>query len=318
MIVCTVTCSNNLHRAKVMARSVKQFHPEARTVVCLLEEGLHPAACYEGFDEVVLARDLGIDRFYPFLFKYNVYEGSCAMKPFILEYAMTKYGDGHHFLYLDTDMRLYHRLDEIEERLDRHAVILTPHQLEMLGNTPSYLFYGPYNAGAVAVARSSRAKAFLDWWKERLYRYCYFDSRFFLDQRWLNLAPVLFDAHILKHPGYNMAAWNVAEAGRRIVSWTDGIRLRDGHPLCLFHFTCLDGFLQTAIQYTYPDPDEVLRRLLDPYLAELEEMGKSELAAVPWSYNFFRNGKPISEEDRLRFRQLAAGGSGEMNPYLSP
>lgn len=284
MIICTVTSANNLHRAKVMARSAKIHHPEVKVIVCLLEEELHPAASDHYFDELVLAKHLDIANFYSFIYEHNVFEAACALKVFTLKYALNQHPGERKFIYLDTDMKLFSPMDELLVKLDKYSIIITPHQLEMAWNTISYVFYGVYNAGFLAVSRSDEAERFLDWWAERMYHFCFYDNRYFVDQTWLNLVPALFNAYIYRNPGYNMAAWNLHEKNRLITSSNLGSYFFDDQPLCLFHFTCLNGFLQSRMEESIPDQQNSIYSLLENYLTELEEMGRSELINVPWSY----------------------------------
>lgn len=268
-----------------MASSAKQHHPEAKVIVCLLEEELHPAAAYHYFDKVILAKHLGIHHFYDFIFKHNVFEAACALKAFTLKHVMEQYTEEREFIYLDTDMKVFHHFDELLYRLQSHPIVLTPHQLELAWNTISYFYYGTYNAGFIAVSRSYEAERFIQWWADRMYYFCYRERGLSEDQKWLNLVPALFnDVHILRSAAYNMAAWNLHERSRFIVYSKNGTYFRNDGPLCLFHFACLDGFLQSRMKHSVPDRQHPIYTMLDDYLWELEAMGRSELIVIPWSY----------------------------------
>src|SRR3546814_8145195 len=77
----------------------------------------------------------------------------------------------------------------------------------------SSLAHGSYNLGFLAVSRSANSQAFLQWWADRLFLYCYDDKSrgIFTDQKWIDLAPSFFDVAILKHHGYDFATWRSEE-----------------------------------------------------------------------------------------------------------
>lgn len=315
MVICTVTSANNLHRAKLMAKSIKTYHPHAKVIVCLLEESIHESAHSRYFDGLILAKNIGVKHFYSFLFKYNVYEASCAVKAFILRYVMNQYVDESHFVYLDTDMKVYYWLNDLINKLNDHAIVITPQQMEMSAYSVKHIYYGQYNAGIVAITRSDEARRFLDWWADRVYHYCFFDSSFFLDQRWLSIVPSLFEAYIFRHPGYNVAAWNLSEANRVITHVSNGTYFLGNTPLCLFHFSGLNDILPWCIQSAYPDRQNGIQQMLDNYRAELEEMGRSEWIHVPWSYNYFFSGEKILDETRYKYRYHSDWRFKYPNPY---
>jgi hypothetical protein len=61
----------------------------------------------------------------------------------------------------------------------------------------------------------------------------------FTDQRWMYLAPVFVpDPLILRHPGYDVAYWNLPH--RDIRRREDGTWLVNGQPLVFFHFSGID------------------------------------------------------------------------------
>lgn len=313
MIVCTVTSACNLHRAKVMARSIKEHEPQARVVVCLVEEYVHPLADFPYFDEVVLAKDLGVPNFPRMMFKYTVSEGTTAMKPYLVQYVMQRYADERIFLYLDTDMRVYHPLEELFELLEQHSILITPHVLDPKGHDNGYLLAGIFNSGILAFSRSEETERFLTWWGDRVYHYCYFDEKYFADQTWLDFAPVYFNAHIWRHPGYNMAAWNLVE--RKFTHIKNGYHHVNDRPLCIFHYSGLWGLLQQTIQDCCPDSSDPIHGLLAAYERELEEMGRSEVKDIFWSYDFFSSGEFIARESKTKYKEDPDNYRNMANPF---
>ncbi|WP_248927694.1 hypothetical protein [Paenibacillus hamazuiensis] len=301
MIVCTVTSAANLIKAQIMARSVKEHHPDAKVVVCLVEERLHSAAICPFIDEIVLARQTGVPDFYRRMFKYNVNEGTTSMKPDLLRYAMKRYADERDFVYLDSDMKVYAPLTDLLNALRRHSLVLTPHLVSTQLNDTVYLQVGIYNTGIVAMTRSEETVRFLGWWAQRLYRYSYYDDLFFADQKWLDLAPGFFDVHVFGHPGYNMAYWNLHETARSLRRLPDGRYVLAGGPLAVFHFSHAETDLQQYMAAFFPDRGSAIYSLVDSYLEEFTRAGGRVLSMTPWSYDFFSSGEPILTQVRKKY-----------------
>ena len=91
-----------------------------------------------------------------------------------------------------------------------------------------------YNLGFIGVGQRSRP--FLAYWKERLRRESRNDTgnMRFVDQRWVDFVPGMFDCEIVREPRFNVAYWNLHE---RRLEWT-GERYEVEHkPLGFFHFS---------------------------------------------------------------------------------
>lgn len=317
MIICTVTSLNNLYRAKVMANSVREHHPEAKIIVCLVEKEYPPDIPAGYFDEIILARHLNIPSFPNFMFKYWIYEGVTALKPFIIQYAIGKYDDEENFVFLDTDIRIYHPLDELLSLLDSHRIVLTAQQLEAESCWPRIIRLGVYNTGVFALRRSGEAEQFINWWSERLYTYCYSDEPHYVDQRWVDLAPAYFETFIMKHPGYNAAAWSIHEQQRRQVYFHDNRPYIEGFPLCCFHYSGMSGFLRHCMDQVYPERQGAMYELLGAYKRELTEEGGAEAEGIPWSYDYFSSGERIWDITRQKCKSNPSLLSKFVDPYGS-
>ncbi|MFB6367066.1 hypothetical protein ACFCP7_24060 [Paenibacillus elgii] len=307
MIVCTVTCADNLHEAAVMAKYVKEHMSGTKVIVCLAEKKIHPSASkIRYFDQIVLAANLGIPNFAQYLFKYVLFEGVTSLKPHLLKYLMSYYPNEQQFVYLDSDMKLFRSPRELMDALDSNRIVLVPQQLEADSLWDVHLFNGSINSGMVGVTRSKEAMRFIEWWAERTYHYCYFNHQFFADQKWLDLAPSFFDVHMFKHPGYNVAFWNIHEQARK------GLHLDAGHlwltdePLCIFHYSHYENFLPSSLNKWVADR-ESSRIIMETYAQDLAETGIQNISQTPWSYNFYDNGERITPESRAKFKS---------NPYF--
>ncbi|AZS15579.1 fascin domain-containing protein [Paenibacillus lutimineralis] len=288
MIISTVTAANYLHRAKVMARSVKRHMPDAKVVVCLVEKDMiQDAVNVPWFDEIVLAKDLGIPHFPQLMLKYNVLEAICAVVTLFYSFLLNRFPSEKYFIHLDSDVQVMNRFDDLIRALDEKPIVLTPHFI----NSDYFNFtttrYGVYNAGFSAIRRSGEAKRFVHWWGERSYDLGFVDYIHFANQKWLDLAPGFFDVCSFQHPGYNMAFWNIHE---RNLEYQDGRYLTNGLPVCFFHYS--NSWIQNYLEGS-PDPGSPLYQMVSAYLLESIELGQYAISKTPWSYNYFDHGGTV-------------------------
>ncbi|MBN2909553.1 hypothetical protein JQC72_08435 [Polycladomyces sp. WAk] len=318
MIFCTVTTLNRIHMAMAMARSAKEHHPDARVAVCIVEEQVPLAAQnFQHFDHIVLAKDLGHPDFYRHMFKYQLNEGVWSLKPRMFQYLLRTFPEDSKFVYLDTDTKVYSPFHEVTTLLDQNPIVLTPHFTQ-----PSVKFelmqfqFGLYNTGFLALKRCGETNRFLHWWAERLDQLCFmdWDNGLHGDQKWLDHAPIFFEVHILKHPGYNVAWWNLYY--RNVDITKNGQYRVNDQPLRFYHFC---GYTYSpyheVIKNEVPDPRHPIYTLVNQYSRELSEVGYNPSHKLPCSYDCYRSGEPIDLRARLAFRNHPARFARIQNPY---
>jgi hypothetical protein len=311
MIVFTSIAANYIPKARVLAVSLKRHNPGIFFVVCLVERTIHPAAqAAEVFDLVLTAQDLGIEEFESFIFQYSLVEAATAVKGHIFKELWRRFPGEDEFVYLDPDILVLGSFSELAQSLQTHNIILTPHLCEpeenletVWDNEVCALKHGVFNLGFLALRRSEEAEGFLEWWCRRLAQLCYADTAagLFVDQRWMDLAPCFFEVFIFKHPGYNVAPWNLS---RRPITEDAGGELRAGdYPLRFFHFSGLDsGVFGGMVSKYCPDKENPVYKIIELYKEQCARYGQKELGKIPWSYNFYSNGEKIEDEHRLFYR----------------
>jgi hypothetical protein len=322
LIYCTVTSNQYLFLAIGLAKSIKRTDPGARVLMCLNEENYSFASPYlEHFDHVILAKELGFSNFYHHMFKHNAYEASGSCKARLMLYALNKFQDEDHFVFLDADMKVFGPFDEIKESLNHHSIILTPHILESGIYEDAFLTAGVFNTGFFAIKRSAESYHFLNWWTDRIEKACFNeqDKGLFLEQKWLDHAPSFFNVNICKHPGYNVAAWNLHQ--RKIEMSTVGDYKVNGQPLRLFHFTGIYLFWKKYIEflnsrYGLSNLGPEIERIVNQYISELVQVGIDVSTNVSWSYDYYADGKRIAMDARLAFRQNHQMFAHIVNPFL--
>lgn len=297
MIFCVTVTNAFLPRAKVLARSIKQHHPDSRVIVGYTEREINPdAASYPFFDDIVPAKDWGHPHFEKLIFQHPVYAAQCALRPSFLKYMLYAY-PGEKIICMGADTKVYSPLQELEAALDEHPMVLTTHQVEKTYDG-WYKTVGMYNGDLLAFCNGEKAHRYCDWMGDRMMNYCYIDTNqsLFLDQSWLKFAPIFFQSRALMHPGYNMAFWNIYEPCRQLRTDADGTyKTANGDNLRFFHFSNLSLLKEGVNRAANP----ALIQLYEDYLQELKEAG--DAPGTPWSYDFFDSGEPVSPETRAAY-----------------
>ena len=81
MIIFTSICTNYAHKARVLARSIHEWIPDATFVLCLTEREIPAALSADGcFDRILRSCDMWEGNFDRFIFKHDIVEASTAVK----------------------------------------------------------------------------------------------------------------------------------------------------------------------------------------------------------------------------------------------
>ncbi len=323
MIICTIACMNHIAKAMVMACSVKKHNPNVTLVLFLIEKtiGEIEKNC-PYFDYVFLAKDIDIPNFSQIVFKYKRYESCSAIRGNALLHVMEIFKTTK-VVFLDADVKIYGPLKEVNNLLDSYSIILTPHRLEpedelvTIWEEVTNLRDGVFNGGFIGIKKTGEGLNFLRWWSKRLADFCYidYDQGLFLDQKWLNLVPCFFsNYYVLKHPGYNLAAWNFSQ---RKLTVNKGNIFVNGHRLVFFNFSMLENkWFNQRLQNYVPNLNDPLYRLIDEYKKELFALGDEQFKQIPWSYDYFSSGEKINEASRASFRKNEQLQKKIDNPFL--
>lgn len=322
----TSITTNYLPKARVLAKSVKQHCKDSffsLVVSDILPDNFQLDE--EPFDEVVYAEDLHVpvDNIKWWIFTHTVVEICTAVKGQALVNFLNK-GISDKVVYLDPDIVVYDDLKELESLLNEHDVILTPHLTApeketrgILDNELCALMHGVYNLGFVAVRNSDNGMKFAEWWRDRLVEYCYDDipNGIFTDQRWVDMAPAVFDGvFILREPNYNVATWNISN---RDVTKKEENYFVNGKPLQFYHFSGFDSGAQEAMLKKYGKDNPSLLELRNWYIDAQNENGQQELGKRPSAYATFSNGELITNDQRflLRMREDLKDYFKDQDPF---
>ena len=318
---CTIISPNYLAYARTLAGSYVAQHPDQRFYVLIVADLADPAPFQiePGFIPVMLP-EIGVPDWRFAAMKYDLLELNTNVKPTFLRYLLDAY-ELDSIVYLDPDIFVYAPLDPVFRFLDEGATaVLTPHMTTPVfdGKSPSeqdLLYNGTYNLGFIGVSRSTEGRRLLDWWEHRCLNLGFSEGRtgLFVDQKWMNLAPGLFDGVVIsRDPGLNMAYWNLHE--RQLTATAEGYAVDSpvcaSAPLRFFHYSGI-----------VPAAPEVLSRNTDRYTLgsrpDLQELFEGYKAAVlaaqggpaeklPYGFDQFSDGVAVTRLARRLFAVHAA------------
>jgi len=304
----TIISPNYRSHARVLMASAQENHPEWDRFVLLVGESAADPPDEPSFTTLPL-ESLALPHPRRFAFRYTLLELNTAVKPWVFESLFSHGYD--RVVYLDPDTFIYSPLEELDSASPAPFLTLTPHLTNFKEGHPApaermILLAGAYNLGFLAVLRHPALSRFLRWWQEKLELECIVDPPrgFFVDQRWMDLAPGLFpDVAILRHEGYNTAYWNLEH---RQVRFVDGRATVNDQPLRFFHFSGFDPAFPGLVSkhYVALSIDRVgeARRLFEGYGTALLAAGYASFKDAPYSYGTFDDGTRVPNIARVTYR----------------
>ncbi|MDF0692742.1 glycosyl transferase [Aquirufa ecclesiirivi] len=295
-IVLTICSINYLAQAKSLGDSLLQHNPDYTFLIGLVDRLDQSSIDKSQLPDYPLIElhTIGIEDLDELCDKYNITELNTAVKPFFMEYVYNTYPEAEIVHYFDPDILVFQALSDIESPLKNHSLVLTPHIVSPYPDTSrpqetDLLNTGIFNLGFLGTKRSPNTLAFLHWWKERLRDQCYIDlaNGMFVDQLWVNFAPVYFDdVYISRHLGLNMAYWNLHE--RTLTGENIPYSVNDAVPLIFFHFSGYHPENPTEIskyqnRYTFQEKPDVAT-IFDQYAQILIKNGHEMYKKFPCFY----------------------------------
>lgn len=308
--VATVVAKNYLPFARVLADSLRQWHPELPFFVALADA---PEARFNPTEEpfpMLALEELGIPALPHFCFRYTRREAVSAVKPFVIG-ALLDRGFSS-VLYLDADMLVLGDLNALLAHVARHPFLVTPHTIAPgMAVEPelNVLQCGVYNGGVVGASDTPVTREFLRWWQDRTLEHCRYAiaEGMHLDQRWLDFAPSFVPGLVVERDtAYNVAYWNVPERPRQ-EQWR------------IFHFSGFDPENREQVSRYWPEKqmEEVspAADLFAEYARRVMAAGYGETRSWPYAYDHFDNGEAIPVSARAAYSRLGPAAAFFKDPF---
>ncbi len=324
LAIATVVAANHLARARVLAASLRRWHPDLSLVLLLMDE---PAGRFdpagEPFEVLRLADLPRTDDLLALAFRYGRRGASAAAKPRLVGHLLERGHPG--VLFLDPDTVVTGDLTPVLDAVRGSALVLTPHLVSPArgdgarARELAIARSGILNAGVVGVHAGPVAEAFLEWWSERLLTHCVSDPAegMHMDQRWLDLAPVLFgDVRLLRDPGVNVAYWNITERPVRI----EGAQITvGGSPCRIVHASGYDAASPEILSQYAPAmrtaESGAAGLLADRYQRALLACGDAVARHWSWAFDRWADGVLIPPVAREAHRALGPAAARFGDPF---
>lgn len=332
MHVFTSISLNYLPKARILASSLKQFHPDW-TFHLLVSDRItgenksmidENKLAQEPFDRIVWIDTLDIKNIYGWIFNHSIVEICTAVKGPFLQQLINE--GAEKIIYLDPDIAVFNSLDPLVDLLDDNAILLTPHLLDYSDDPQAIsdneiigvMRHGIFNLGFFAInPNKPDGQRFAKWWGNRLLNYCYadYDRGLFTDQKWCDLVPAYFeDFCVVRDPGYNVASWNI---DKRNVSMSENgqIQVDSKYPLRFYHFTGYDSGAGDSMTQRYSAGNQIIDEIWAWYGRKLQENEQNIYGSYKCFYNFYDNGLEITKNARHLYRQRQDLQEAFPNPY---
>lgn len=300
---CTIVSPNYLPFARTLALSYRAHHPVDEFFVLIVGRIADKSAFAEEPYTAVFLEEIGLQNIQSLGMKYNILELNTNVKPRFMLYLLAQRNISM-LVYLDPDIYVYLRLQPVFDLLCHHNAVLTPH-LTTPSSEPDggfeqdVLSNGTYNLGFFAVRRNEETTQLLEWWDRRCVEKGFSEGRsgLFVDQKWMNLAPSLFDGVVqCKHPGCNMGVWNLDE---RKLSVCNGRYVVNGQsPLYFFHFSgvAVDR-PEVLFRFTHrhtPSSRPDLQQIFAEYKEAVSKNRVPALDEIPYGFDRFDDGTAVT------------------------
>lgn len=321
---CTIVARNYLAHARVLAASFLETHPGGECFVLItddeqraFDDRAEPFRCLRLHEVGFAARDIetlaGI---------YDVIELATAVKPQFLRWLLSTGRDSA--VYLDPDVKVFGDLEEAIRLARSHGIVLTPHTMVPVPRDDrqitalEILRAGMFNLGFIAIGRS--AMPFLEWWWDNTRRDALVDPArmLFTDQRWIDFVPCLFEHHILRDPGWNVAYWNLH--GRDMI-WTSGRYEVNRVRLRFFHFSGFDHRQPHLLSRHQGNAPRILlsehpavARACAEYVADLERAGIDATSRLEYGWARLPSGVTLNRHIRRLYRTALLAHERQRGP----
>lgn len=322
----TIVARNYVSYARVLCRSIRDSHPEAKIYVAISDSKKNIPAIDVQNCEIITLEQLNLPNLAAFQLRYDVMELSTAIKPYVFNWLFSN-TSAQKIIYLDPDILVISPLSDALQTLEQGAsLVLTPHLLSpisdgYLPNEITMLRVGVYNLGFIGVLRCPESMRAMAWWADRLERGAVVDleNGLFTDQKWADLFPSLFEGvRILRSPGYNVAYWNLRQ---REIKNENGKWLANNEAISFIHFSGVnplnpDLFSKHQNRISLSDIGP-LRELYDSYLRSLLNSGYKELITIPYELGMVE-GVSVGMGIRTYFRLFLDDAKSGDSPGAHP
>lgn len=324
MIAFTISARNFFGYTQTLYESFSRFHPDSKFYAALCDDDI-------GFDteafpfSVLRLSEIGLPDILGMSERYSITEFNTAIKPYVFQVLFDLH-PGETVVYLDPDILVTSRFEELIRLLEDGAdCVLTPHVTEPAEHGEfadlQFLRFGVHNLGFCAFRDTPDVRRTIWWWARRLEYQCTIDLEggLFVDQKWADLLPAYIEnTRILRHPGYNVAYWNLAQ---RRVRHVRGEWLVNGLPLRFFHFSgnkIEDDSVFTRHSVLWrPQNIGPVTELLSEYRQSIAANGHDYFKGIRYAFNWSgQSGDNVHTPESLEAERAAVSSAAPHLPLV--
>jgi hypothetical protein len=239
---CSIATPSHVGQSSACLESIRLHHADASYFLLLVNASRRSMRLTAGIRVLHIEDCIDAVQLRAMRKSYTNAELCFAAKPFLIAQLFAAGAEQVH--YLDGDCQVVGTMAPLISDLASADLLLTPHSFSPMpedGCTPrslTLLRAGVFNAGYIGVRNTAEGITFVSWLSSMTAKYARNAPKEGMcgDQKWLDLAPVLFPGTLIcRHPGANVAYWNLHE--RQLSLGATGRFLVNGLPLIFFHFS---------------------------------------------------------------------------------
>lgn len=303
-IAFTIVSKNYLHYALTVRNSFLKYNKDYGFIIFILDmvNDCETLSTYQELNKkgvdircfLAIQKHINVD-LNQMLINYDILEMNTAIKPFVIEYLFKE--NYEKVIYLDPDIYFKNKITKVENLLNDFDIILTPHITKeypddiYYPNHQSHLKTGIYNLGFLALKNTQNSLGLVHWWQNKLFDKCYADffEHFYVDQKWMDYAPSIFDkVFIFKDSGYNVAYWNLHE---RSISIKNNEFYVNNEPLVFYHFSGfnIDNYKEITRQnrYKLDDLGAGYQKIFEEYNEKIKQFRGGYFSDKPYYFDCY-------------------------------
>lgn len=320
----TICSFNYINKALVLIDSYVKLHPEHSFTLVIVDKKRESIFLNNLNINIIWVEELLIEDFNKYAFTFDIIEFNTNVKPKAIKYLLE---ENDKVIYLDPDIQMFSKIDDILIELQTASILLTPHSLTPIldGSKPDdseLLRFGAYNLGFIGVSKCEESFLFLDWWSDRCLKLGFYEPQIGLavDQKWIDLAPSFYpNLRISTNIGLNVAFWNLHE--RELTKHDNHWFVNKTTPLVFFHFSSFNPDYPEVIafkQTRYKKAERIdFIEIAREYSSNLNKFNISEFNDQIYGFDYFDDGVYITPIARRFYSALINELPSNTNPFDS-
>lgn len=238
---CTYFDANYLTRGLALHRSLQAHAGEFELVILCMDEAVEADLRTRHLPQARLLPVAELTAQYPALAAARAdrtkLEFYFTCTSWLMRHLLPTVPAGELLTYLDSDLYFFSSPQPIYDEIGPASIAITPHRFP--ASLAHLERYGRFNVGWVSFRHDATGLACAADWADQCAAWCFnlLEADRYADQKYLDAWPRKFPGTVeLKHPGVNVAPWNVKDCA--ITAGKQGIHINK-RPLVFYHFHAL-------------------------------------------------------------------------------